>query len=107
VGIGKACELAFTAKIIDAQEAREIGLVNQVVPAEELKKVTYEMATTIAKLPSIAIQLAKRGLYQGLDGDLPTQLQFEAFGVEACVRSADFPEAVMAFLEKREPKFAG
>jgi len=86
---------------------KEIGLVNKVVPDEELKKATYEMATTIAKLPPTAIQLARRGLYQGLDGDLPTQLQFEAFGLEACVRSADFAEAVSAFMEKREPKFGG
>jgi len=107
VGMGKACELVFTARIIDAQEAKEIGLVNKVVPDEELKKATYEMATTIAKLPPTAIQLARRGLYQGLDGDLPTQLQFEAFGLEACVRSADFAEAVSAFMGKREPKFGG
>lgn len=101
VDMGKACELVFTARIVDAQEAKEIGLVNKVVSDEELKKATYEMATTIAKLPPTAIQLARRGLYQGPDGDLPTQLQFGAFGLEACVRSADFAEAVSAFIKKR------
>ena len=104
VGIAKACELVFTARIIDAAEAKEIGLVNQLVPAEELNQATTEMASTIAKLPPFAIQLAKRGLYQGLDADLPTQLQFEALGLAACFRSPDHAEAVRAFIEKREPK---
>jgi len=105
VGIGKACELVFTARIIDATEAKEIGLVNKLVPAEELKQATREMATTIAKLPPFAVQLAKQGLYQGLDADLPTQLQFESLGLAACFRSPDHAEAVRAFIEKREPKF--
>jgi len=105
VGITKACELVFTTRIIDAAEAKEIGLVNQVVPAEELKQATREMANTIAKLPPFAIQLAKRGLYQGLDADFPTQLQFESLGLAACFRSPDHAEAVRAFIEKREPKF--
>jgi len=105
VGIAKACELVFTARIIGAAEAKEIGLVNQLVPVDELKQATLEMASTIAKLPPFAIQMAKRGLYQGLDTDIRTQMQFEAMGLYACFRSADHAEAVKAFLEKREPKF--
>ena len=105
VGIAKACELVLTARIIDAAEAKEIGMVNQLVPADELKQATQEMARTIAKLPPFAIQMAKRGLYQGLDTDIRTQMQFEAMGLDACFRSADHAEAVKAFLEKREPKF--
>jgi 2-(1,2-epoxy-1,2-dihydrophenyl)acetyl-CoA isomerase len=105
VGIAKACELVFTARIIDAAEAKEIGLVNKLVPADELKQATKEMASAIAKLPPFVIQMAKRGLYQGLDTDIRTQMQFEAMGLDACLRSADHAEAVRAFLEKREPKF--
>ena len=105
VGIAKACELVFTARIIDAAEAKEIGLVNQLVPADELKQATKEMASSIAKLPPFAIQVAKRGLYQGQDADIRTQMQFESMGLDACFRSADHAEAVNAFLEKREPKF--
>ena len=51
VGLGKALELTLTAKTIDAREAKEIGLVNAVVPANELAKATYEMAGSIAELP--------------------------------------------------------
>jgi enoyl-CoA hydratase/carnithine racemase len=105
VGIAKACELIFTARIIDAAEAKEIGMVNQVVPADKLEEATKEMAASIAKLPPFAIAMAKRGLYQGQDADIRTQIQFEAMGLDACFRSADHAEAVKAFLEKREPKF--
>ncbi len=105
VGIAKACELVFTARIFGAAEANEIGLLNQLVPADELKQATQEMASNIAKLPPFAIQMAKRGLYQGLDTDIRTQMKFETMGLDACFRSADHAEAVRAFLEKREPKF--
>jgi len=107
VGIAKACELIFTAKIIAATEAKEIGLVNQVVPAPELKAATYEMARTIAQMPPLAVTLAKRGLYQGLDNDLATQLQFESFGMDFCYGTRDHVEGARAFLEKRSPKFEG
>lgn len=105
VGIGKACEMVLTARIIDAAEAKEIGLVNHVVPVDRLKEATREMASGIAKLPPFAIAVAKRGLYQGLDTDIRTQMQYEGMGLDACFRSADHAEAVKAFLEKREPKF--
>lgn len=105
VGIAKACELVLTARIIDAKEALEIGLVNHVYPAAELKAATWEMARTIANLPPFAIRLAKRGLYQGLDTNLEAQIEWEGFAIEAAFRSADHAEAVKAFLEKREPKF--
>ncbi|MFW6125677.1 MAG: enoyl-CoA hydratase/isomerase family protein [Chloroflexota bacterium] len=105
VGIAKACELVLTARIIDAAEAKEIGLVNHVVPAERLREATREMAAGIAKLPPFAMAVAKRGLYQGLNNDIRTQMQYESMGLDACFRSADHAEAVKAFLEKREPKF--
>lgn len=107
VGMGKACELVFAGKVVNATEAKEIGLVNQVVPQEELQKTTYEMARNIAGWPPIAIQLAKRGLYQGLDSDLPSQLSYEAFALDYCQGTEEHTEAVRAFLEKRKPNFKG
>ena len=105
VGIAKACELVFTARTIGAAEAKDIGLVNQVVPADRLKETTHELASTIAKLPPFAMHTAKRGLYQGLTTDIRTQMQFEQMALDACFGSADHAEAVQAFLEKREPRF--
>ncbi|MFH1486047.1 MAG: enoyl-CoA hydratase-related protein [Chloroflexota bacterium] len=107
VGIAKACELVFTTKIIDAKEAKEIGLVNQVVPAAELLKVTREMALTIAEMPPVAIRLAKRGLYQGLESSLATQVHWETMAINTCFQTEDHAEGVTAFLEKRKAKFQG
>ncbi len=101
IGIGKACELVFTGRTINAKEAKEIGLVNQVVPASELSKTVYEMAGTMAESSPVAMLLSKKGLYQGLNADLATQLQYEAFANHYLRGAEDFKEAARAFLEKR------
>ena len=105
VGIAKACELVFTARVFGAEEAMDIGLVHHLVAADALRDTTSEMASTIAKLPPFAVRLAKRGVYQGLDTNLEAQLDWEMFALEAALHSADHAEAVKAFLEKREPRF--
>lgn len=105
VGLAKACELVFTARIIDAKEAKEIGLVNQIVAPEELEKATLEMASSIAKMAPLSIKLAKRALYQG--ADLITQLHFENLGIDYLRGTKDHEEGAKAFLEKREPVFTG
>ncbi|MDH5695609.1 MAG: enoyl-CoA hydratase [Dehalococcoidia bacterium] len=105
IGIAKACELVFTGNVIDAAEAKEIGLVNRVVAADDLEVSVRQLAATIAKWPSLPIQLAKRALYQGLDSDLVSQLQFEAVGQAICAKTEDHKEGLRAFLEKRKPTF--
>lgn len=107
VGVAKACELIFTAKVIDAKEAKEIGLVNNVVPQSELISNTMEMAKTIAAGPPIAIHLAKKALYQGLQADLNTQLRYEDVIFRTCQLTKDHEEGARAFLEKRNPVFKG
>lgn len=108
IGMGKACELVFTARMIDAKEAKEIGLVNQVVPHDKLSQATYEMAESITKLAPLAIQLSKRALYQGMSAtDLASQLQYEAFPLNYLFGTEDLEEGARAFLEKREPIFRG
>ncbi len=107
IGLEAACLLALTGKIIDAAEAKEMGLVSRVVPANQLKSVTYELASTLAQGPPIAIKLTKQALYQALDSSLVTQLEFEALSRSICRQTADHKEAVKAFIEKRKPLFKG
>jgi len=107
IGISKACELVFTGRMVDATEAREIGLVNQVVPPDRLNEVTYEMAGNIAKAVPMAQEISKMGLYQGLDADLPTQLRWEVLANGFLGGTEDRKEAIRAFVEKREPVFKG
>ncbi|MFC1867090.1 enoyl-CoA hydratase/isomerase family protein, partial [Thermodesulfobacteriota bacterium] len=107
VGMGKACELVFTGKLIDAKEAGEIGLVNSIVPKDQLKEVTDKMAGQIAETAPIPLQLARKALYQGLDSDLATQIQFEQLGQSTCFKTEDYSEGMKAFLEKRKPQFKG
>ena len=107
IGMGKACELLFTSKMIDAKEAKEIRLVDHVVPASNLAKATYEMAGSIAKLPPLAMQMNKKGLRQAMHTDLPTQLQYEALANYYLHDAEDHKEAIKAFREKREPIYKG
>lgn len=105
VGIAKACELTFTGDMIEPEEMMEIGLVNRVVPAEKLEEFTFQMAKKIAKWPALSIQIAKRALYQGLDTDLVSQIQFETLGMGMCAETEDHLEGLRAILEKRKPVF--
>ncbi len=107
IGVGKACELVFTGRMIDAREAKEIGLVNQVVPADQLTEIAGEMAGNIAKAAPLAQEISKMGLYQGLDADLPTQLRWEVLANGYLGGTEDCKEAIKAFMEKREPIFKG
>ncbi len=107
IGIAKACELVFTAKIIDANEAKAIGLVNEVVPAANLATATNKLAMEIAEMPPVALQLARKALYQGLDSDLDAQIQLEQLSQSTCFKTEDHVEGMKAVLEKRKPIFKG
>ena len=107
VGIAKACELIFTGKTIAAREAKEIGLVNDVVPGAELKDATYKLAKAIAQAPPLAMRMAKKGLYQGLEASIKEQIEYEKSALMTLTRSEDFQEAIRAFQKKRKPVFKG
>jgi enoyl-CoA hydratase/carnithine racemase len=70
-----------------------------------MEQYTYKMAKKMTHSPSLPLQLAKRALYQGMDADFSSQLQFEALAIGTCARTEDHLEALKAFLEKRRPVF--
>ncbi|MCL6446611.1 MAG: enoyl-CoA hydratase/isomerase family protein [Armatimonadetes bacterium] len=107
VGIGKAKELIFTGEIISAAEAERIGLVNKVVPPEELLSAAREMADKIAAKAPLAISLSKAAINIGADADIVTGLQFEKFAQTVAFFTEDRLEGTTAFLEKRKPGFKG
>ena len=107
VGRERTAELLFTGRIIDAQEAREIGLVSRVVPHEELLPTAHALATEIAENPPLAVQAMKRGLRLALDPDWHEVGTFVSASLAELFRTADHREGVAAFLEKREPHYQG
>ena len=107
VGLARAKELVFTADIIDAARALELGLVNRVVPAAALEATTRELAARIAGGPPHTLALAKSLLNRSATMDLAGSLELEAHAQAQAITSEDHAEGVRAFLEKRPPKFSG
>jgi len=107
VGFAKAMELCLSGEPVKAQEAARIGLVNRVVPPEDLLKTAREWGLNLSKGPARAIGLIKRGMNRSLASDLETMLEVEAQLQEIARRTQDHREGVLAFLEKRAPRFQG
>lgn len=107
VGPAKACELIFAGKMVEAPEAREIGLANDVVPAGDLLQVTAELARTMADGPPVAIGISKMMIYQALETSLDVHGRLEFFGQDYCFRTEDREEGIRSFLENRPARFTG
>jgi len=105
VGTGKARELIFTGDIIDAQEALAIGLVNRVVPHQELYDQGMALARRIAAKSAFALKMAKRSLRMAQEVGLTPGLGFEALAETACFNHPDHEEGMRAFFQKRKPTF--
>ncbi len=107
VGYSKACELLFSGEVVGAEEAFRIGLLNKLVPQEELAEATREMAQKFANNAPIPIAFAKRGLQNYGKWDLSQALDYESYVLSVCMQTEDMIEGFAAFLEKREPVFKG
>jgi enoyl-CoA hydratase/carnithine racemase len=107
VGFSKACELALTGDMIDAQEALRCGLVSQVVPDAELPDRARSIAERIAANPPHAVRMTKRLLREGQTAPLTGLLELSAAMQALAHATADHDEAVQAFIGKRQPVFTG
>ena len=105
VGVNKARELIYTGEIIDAQEAKRIGLVSEVFEPEELMDKVREKAGLLISKGLLAIGTAKRVINKGVDLSLDAALEFEKQAFSALFGSEDQTEGMTAFLEKRPPVF--
>ena len=104
IGSGRAKEMIYTGKIVNAEEAERIGLVNRVVPHEKLMEEAMALAREIAKGPA-AIHIAKRSMFQAFQNSYQEALRTDSELYGEVYKTEDFKEGVTAFLEKRKPTF--
>lgn len=107
VGLGRAMEMSMLGDAVDAAEAYGIGLVNKVVPDEDLAEEAAALAGRLAAMPTRALGQIKSSLYASFESDLETALETEARGQTLCGHTRDHEEGVAAFFERRRPEFTG
>lgn len=108
VGPARAADIGFTARVVEAEEALRIGLVNAVVPSEELLDEALAMARQIAQNSPGGVRMSKRAIQRNAEiGSYEAALELENRGQALLTRTADMPEALAAFKEKRAPVFHG
>lgn len=107
VGMAKALEMLWSCDWVDAREAERLGLVNQVFPDAELMERTYSFARKVAEAAPISVQLIKRVARLSLGQSLDIALDIAASNLPMARTSEDHQEAVLAFKEKRQPRFQG
>ena len=107
IGWGKAAELFFLGRVVGAEEALELGLVNTVVPDAELLDTAREWAQRIAANAPLAVQATKRMMRQGMNETFETTVDHLGVHLDALFVMEDTKEGVAAFMERRDPKFTG
>jgi enoyl-CoA hydratase len=107
IGRGKALELLMTAETITAVQALEIGLVNKVITAAELKNESEKLAETVAAKGPVALRYLKEAIIKGMDMTLEQGLRLEADLYFLLHTTSDRTEGIKSYLEKRSPKYEG
>jgi len=105
VGIKKAMEIALLGDRFDAQTAKDMGMINFVVPSEIIEEETSKLASRLANGPTHVYGNTKALFYRSLESEFESQLQAEAEYFSDCASREDFKEGVTAFIEKRSPVF--
>jgi 2-(1,2-epoxy-1,2-dihydrophenyl)acetyl-CoA isomerase len=108
VGYSRACDLVYTSRAVEAEEAARIGLLDRLVPAESLLDEARSLAETIAQWPPLAMSMTKRALQSSMESRLDDQLRYETSAISYGRRAPnDVQEARASFVEKRKPVFTG
>jgi enoyl-CoA hydratase len=105
IGAAKAKSLIFTGKVIDAQSALDMGIVSEVVPADQLESKVAALADDILKNSISALRNAKESVNTGLQTDLTTAMKIEKNLFALCFETTDQREGMNAFIEKRKPRY--
>ena len=107
IGMGRAKELIMGGEMIDAKRAYEVGLVNRLLPPDQLLAETKKFAKKLAGMPGFAIKMAKHAINFGYDLALDNAIRLEVECCAQCFSTDDQKEGMKAFLEKRKPVFTG
>jgi enoyl-CoA hydratase/carnithine racemase len=107
VGWAKASEIFFTGRKLDAQQCLELGLVNSVVPADQLMDEVKKLANEIADNAPLSVQATKRMMRLGLDESFEANVHHVLMQLLPLMRTKDFREGISAYIEKRKPEFTG
>lgn len=107
VGEGRAMELILTGRMINAEEALRIGLVNAVYPAEKLMEEAKKLAEMIARNAPLAVKFSKAAINKGLQTDIDTAMAIEADLFGLCFATEDQKEGMKAFINKEKVEFKG
>lgn len=107
IGIGKAKELIYTAARLSAEEAQATGILEHVVPRDQLLKKALELAECMVRNAPLALMGAKAAINKGIEVDLTTGLKIEELAYDALIPTEDRLEGLRAFAEKRPPQYKG
>ncbi len=107
VGLEHALRMMYTGRMVDAGEAKEIGLVSEVAPHDELMTRASALAREIARGPSVAVEVSKKLVRESLHRGIEEQTEMENFYQTFMQQTEDIKEGRLAFVEKREPNFRG
>ena len=107
IGVPRACEMLFTGRLVNGEEASQMGLLSQAVDSEEVLEAALVMAETIAQNAPLAVRTMKRGFYEGLHWRPREAAMQEALAQAFTLQTEDVEEGIQALLEKRPPEFKG